>query len=73
MACFKVRWLERTVATGGGVLTWTEYPGRGRTFVGCTKLDGREIAPTDAHRLLVTVGHPAAELDCLGSGWGEHG
>lgn len=70
MPSFKDHWLERTATTEAGVLTWVEFPDGPAPFIGCTKLDGVNIAPVDAHGHLTAAGHPAGELDYIGSGCG---
>jgi hypothetical protein len=63
---FLQRWERHTAAVREGVLTYTVFPGGDGPFVGYTRLDGRPIAPSDAHRYLAAAGHEHAALKLLG-------
>jgi hypothetical protein len=63
---FLETWEQHSAMVPAGLLTYMVFPGGARPFVGCTRLDGRPISPTHAHRHLAEAGHEHAALKFLG-------
>jgi hypothetical protein len=59
-------WELHTATVPAGVLSYVVFPGGGGRFVGCTRLDGRSIAPSEARRYLTAAGHEHAALAFVG-------
>jgi hypothetical protein len=60
-------WRRCEVDTDTGRLEYTVFPGP-VPFVGCTRLDGVPIAPTDAQKVLAQLGHEHATMKFMGDG-----
>jgi hypothetical protein len=65
---YRDRWDRRTATTPAGELAYVVCPGP-EPFIGSARLDGRPIAPLDAHRVLELLGHADAGLCYLGDTW----
>lgn len=62
---YRDRWDRRSTTTPAGELTYVVCPGPD-PFIGSARLDGRPIAPEDAHRALQHLGHADAGLRYIG-------
>ena len=64
---FRESWIDHTVTTPVGELTFTVFPCPPPWF-GCTRLDGVPIALADAHCLLEQLGDEHASTPDIGVG-----
>ena len=68
MSHFRDPWQDHTVAVDAGTLSYTVFPGP-QPFISATSLDGRPLAPVNAHELLEQAGHEHTDLGFIGDNW----